>query len=86
MHTASYTENFLAACRELGIGIIGPRKVVLPERIVRVTDLPIGIDYKKFADASRSLDVSLEHKKLLWKYRGKKVILTIDRFDPSKGL
>jgi trehalose 6-phosphate synthase/phosphatase len=86
MHTASYTENFLAACRELGIGIIGPRKVVLPERIVRVTDLPIGIDYKKFADASRSLDVSLEHKKLLWKYRGKKVILTIDRLDPSKGL
>ena len=86
MHTASYTDNFLAACRELGIGIIGPRKVVLPERIVRVTDLPIGIDYKKFADASRSLDVSLEHKKLLWKYRGKKVILTIDRLDPSKGL
>ncbi len=86
MHTTSYTDNFLAACQELGIGVVGPRKVVLPERVVRVADLPIGIDYKKFADASLSLDVSIEYKKLQWKYRGKKVILTIDRLDPSKGL
>ncbi|QQS20295.1 bifunctional alpha,alpha-trehalose-phosphate synthase (UDP-forming)/trehalose-phosphatase [Candidatus Saccharibacteria bacterium] len=86
MHTSGYTENFLSACHHLGIGVVGPRKVVLPERVVRVTDLPIGIDYKKFADASRSIDVSIEHKKLLWKYRGRKVILTIDRLDPSKGL
>ncbi len=86
MHTTAYCENFLDACRELHIGIPAPRKVILPERVVRVADLPIGIDYKKFADASRSLEVSLEHKKLLWKYRGRKVILTIDRLDPSKGL
>ena len=86
MHTTAYCEHFLDSCRELGIGVVAPRKVMLPERIVRVADVPIGIDYKKFADASKSLEVSLEHKKLLWKYRGKKVILTIDRLDPSKGL
>ncbi len=86
MHTTAYCEHFLEACRELHIGIPAPRKVILPERVVRVADLPIGIDYKKFADASRSLEVTLEHKKLLWKYRGRKVILTIDRLDPSKGL
>ena len=86
MHTSAYVENFLACSRELQIGLVAPRKVVLPERVVRVTDLPIGIDYRKFADASRSLEVTIEHKKLLWKYLGKKVILTIDRLDPSKGL
>lgn len=86
MHTTAYTENFLEACRQLHIGIVAPRKVILPERIVRVTDLPIGIDYKKFADASRSLEVAIELKKLQLKYLGKKVILTIDRLDPSKGL
>ena len=86
MHTTSYVENFLDVCRETRTGIVAPRKVILPERIVRVVDLPIGIDYTRFSDASKSLEVSLEHKKLLWKYRGKKVILTIDRLDPSKGL
>lgn len=86
LHTSSYVENFLETCRQLDIGVVAPRKVILPERVVRVADLPIGIDYKKFADASRSLEVNIEHKKLLWKYRGKKVILTIDRLDPSKGL
>lgn len=86
LHTSAYVDNFLDSCQELGIGVIAPRKVILPERVVRVADLPIGIDYKKFSDASRSLEVEIEHKKLLWKYRGKKVILTIDRLDPSKGL
>lgn len=86
LHTSAYVENFLDACKQLHIGVVAPRKVILPERVVRVADLPIGIDYKKFADASKSLEVSIEHKKLLWKYRGKKVILTIDRLDPSKGL
>ncbi len=86
MHTGSYVENFLASCAQLTIGVVGQRKVVLPERIVRVTDFPIGINYNRFADASKSFEVSLEHKKLLWRYRGKKVILTIDRLDPSKGL
>lgn len=86
MHTTRYVENYLDACRELHMGVVAPRKIVLPERIVRVVDLPIGIDYARFSDASKSLEVSLEHKKLQWKYRGKKVILTIDRLDPSKGL
>ncbi|PID31909.1 bifunctional alpha,alpha-trehalose-phosphate synthase (UDP-forming)/trehalose-phosphatase [Candidatus Saccharibacteria bacterium] len=85
-HTSAYTDNFLGVCRELDIGIIGSRKVVLPERVVRVTDFPIGINYRRFADASRSLEVGVEHQKLRWKHRGRKVILTIDRLDPSKGL
>lgn len=86
LHTSAYTNNFLDSCSELGMGVTGPRKVVLPERVVRVTDFPIGINYDKFADASKSFEVSIEYRKLLWKYRGKKVILTIDRLDPSKGL
>ncbi len=85
-HTSAYTDNFLGVCRELEIGVVGSRKVVLPERVVRVTDFPIGINYRRFADASRSLEVDVEHQKLRWKYRGRKVILTIDRLDPSKGL
>lgn len=86
MHTSAYTENFLRCCQKESIGVVGSHKVALPNRVVRVTDFPIGINYQKFADAAKSSAVALEHRKLRWKYRGKKVILTIDRLDPSKGL
>jgi trehalose 6-phosphate synthase/phosphatase len=86
MHTTNYATNFLDCCQHGGIGIVAPRKVVLPTRIVRVLDFPIGINYHKFAEASKSAAVSREVSRLRWKYRGKKVILTIDRLDPTKGL
>ena len=86
MHTSSYVDNFLDTVRHAQIGLVAPNKVALSTRIVRVADLPIGINYERFAEAGKSLEVTLEYNKLLWKYRGKKVILTIDRLDPSKGL
>lgn len=85
-HTTNYATNFLDCCQQEGIGIIAPRKVVLPTRIVRVVDFPIGINYRKFAEASKSTAVTRELGRLEWKYWGKKVILTIDRLDPTKGL
>ena len=86
LHTASYVENFLQCCRELHIGVVGPKQVALSYRTVRVADFPMGIDYNKFSSATKSRAVSGEYQKLLWKYRGKKVILAIDRLDPTKGL
>lgn len=85
-HTTNYAANFLDCCQHAGIGVVAPRKVALPTRVVRVLDFPIGINYRKFADASKSSAVSIEVNKLNWKYRGKKIILTIDRLDPTKGL
>lgn len=86
VHTTNYVNNFLDCCQKAGIGVVAPRKVALPTRVVRVVDFPIGINYRKFAEAAQSTEVSLELSKLRWKYRGKKVILTIDRLDPTKGL
>lgn len=86
MHTTNYGTNFLDCCQQAGIGVVAPRKVALPTRVVRVVDFPIGINYRKFAEASKSTAVVRELNKLVWKYRGKKVILTIDRLDPTKGL
>lgn len=86
LHTASYTENFLDSCRKLHVGEVGPKQVSLSYRTVRVADFPMGIDYNKFSSATKGRAVSTEYQKLLWKYRGKKVILAIDRLDPTKGL
>lgn len=86
MHTTAYAENFLDGCQHEHIGVIAHRKVALPNRVVRVLDFPIGINYDRFAEAARSVEVQIEYQRLRWKYRGKKIILTIDRLDPTKGL
>lgn len=85
-HTTAYAENLLDCCQHEHIGVIAHHKVALPNRVVRVLDFPIGINYDRFAEAAKSVEVQIEHQKLRWKYRGKKVILTIDRLDPTKGL
>lgn len=66
--------------------MVGLKQVSLSYRTVRVSDFPMGINYQKFSLGAKSPETILEHQKLLWKYRGKKVILTVDRLDPTKGL
>lgn len=85
-HTPSYVQNFLDCCAEAGIGLVGPRKLILPNRVVRVTDFPMGIDYTKFSRAAKLTAVKAEALRLRAKYGRKKIILTVDRLDPSKGL
>lgn len=85
-HTQAYTQNFLDYVQITGIGIAEHKKVILPERTVRVTDFPMGIDYAKYVAARKSPAVLKEHAKLRAKYRTRKIILTVDRLDPAKGL
>jgi trehalose 6-phosphate synthase/phosphatase len=84
-HTKSYSNNFLAYCNESNIGTVLGRKVALVKRVARVAEFPIGIDYMKFAHATKRRVVQLEVARLRWKYRGKKVIVAFDRLDPTKG-
>ena len=85
-HTPSYVEKFLAACTELGIGITSEKQVILEDRVARVTQFPISIDYAKFTKAARLRGVKHEVKRLQRQYKGTRVILTVDRLDPTKGL
>ncbi|MGB4759429.1 MAG: bifunctional alpha,alpha-trehalose-phosphate synthase (UDP-forming)/trehalose-phosphatase [Candidatus Saccharimonadales bacterium] len=85
-HTSSYSKNFLDSCRTHQIGIITGKQVALAHHVVQVTEFPIGIDYERFASGIQQRGIRSEYRKLQWKYRGKKVILTVDRLDPTKGL
>lgn len=84
-HTKKYAQHFLDACSELTNAAPMKGGVALKERAVRVADFPMGIDYVKFSSASRAKAVQQELKKLQKRYRGKKIILTVDRLDPTKG-
>jgi len=86
MHTEGYVQNFLSAVQHYDSGLTAHHKVILQDRVVRVTEFPIGIDYAKYEKARKSRAVSREYTKLRLKYAGLKVILTVDRLDPAKGL
>ena len=85
-HTKLYAANFMEACAELTDEIIAPGQVIQGEHVTRVTDFPMGIDYDRFTKARDLSAVRKEYKKHQRKYKGMKVILTVDRLDPTKGL
>lgn len=85
-HTPSYVRNFLDNCRLAHLGTSDSDLVVLPDHTARVGDFPMGIDYDKFASASRSKAVKAAIRKYHRRYKGRRVIVAVDRLDPSKGL
>jgi trehalose 6-phosphate synthase/phosphatase len=85
-HTKGYVQDFLDNCGHYDVGVVGKKEVILQGRVVRVTDFPMGIDYDKYVRASKAKAVRNELAKLRLKYHGLKVILTVDRLDPTKGL
>jgi trehalose 6-phosphate synthase/phosphatase len=84
-HTKNYSLDFLATCKALNIGSPTEGGLATRGRPVRVTNFPIGIDYQKFALSGRVVAVKKWQYKLQRRYRGKKIILTVDRLDPTKG-
>ncbi len=86
LHVTSYVRNFLDTVKTFDLGTTAHKKVILPDRAIRVTDFPMGIDYTKYVEARQSSAVMREYAKLRIKYRGLKVILSVDRLDPAKGL
>ena len=86
-HTDSYVQDFLDCCQRMHVGKPSPEGISIDEREVRVTDFPLGIDYTKFSRAGTSAVVQ-QHIRAQRKKFGKrrKIILTVDRLDPTKGL
>jgi trehalose 6-phosphate synthase/phosphatase len=86
LHTKAYVENFLKVTTDLTSDPVASEQVILGDRAVRVTDFPMGIDYERFTRARDLKTVKSEVKRHQKKYKGMKVILTVDRLDPTKGL
>lgn len=85
-HTTGYVNNFLDTVEELDIGTAGNEQLVTGNRVVKITDFPMGIDYQKYAESGKSAAVRIAAHKYRRRYRGQKVIVAVDRLDPSKGL
>ncbi len=85
-HTRSYGKNFLESVDILNIGKVQENSIINGRRTTLVSDFPMGIDYKRFTDLSKSTQVQKNVIKLKNKYGNRKIIFTNDRLDPSKGL
>ncbi|MCD6319901.1 MAG: bifunctional alpha,alpha-trehalose-phosphate synthase (UDP-forming)/trehalose-phosphatase [Candidatus Desulfofervidaceae bacterium] len=85
-HTYDYALHFLNSVRRL-LGYehtIG--QIIADNRVIKVDTFPMGIDCEKFAQAVSTTAVKKEIKKIRKKIGERKVILSVDRLDYTKGI
>lgn len=85
-HTPTFVNNFLENCQSAGLAHPGTNMITMIDHTVRVGDFPMGIDYEKYAAAAKSKVVRSAVRKYRRRYKGSRVIVAVDRLDPSKGL
>ncbi len=85
-HTHDYCQHFLRSILRIfgKENIMG--KILLEDRIVKVDTFPMGIDYNKFNNSSNLKEVQEEIEKNKISFNRKKIILSIDRLDYTKGI
>lgn len=86
-HIYDYARHFLSSCLRM-LGVESSYGLVEYEGRTILTDaFPIGIDYKKFTNTlKKSAEAKDEISAIEDTYKGRKIILSIDRLDYSKGI
>ncbi len=85
-HSYDYARHFLSCIHRL-LGYehtLG--QITVGDRIVRVDAFPMGIDYDKFANAVKDPEIQKEIKRIRRKIGERKMILSVDRLDYTKGI
>ncbi|MGC9529769.1 MAG: bifunctional alpha,alpha-trehalose-phosphate synthase (UDP-forming)/trehalose-phosphatase [Candidatus Bipolaricaulaceae bacterium] len=88
-HTYDYVRHFLASVRRtLGYGQFpgGQLLVRAGSRVVKVDAYPMGIDYAHFERLAAQPEVQAEARRIGDQVGGRRVILSLDRLDYTKGL
>ena len=85
-HAYEYVAHFRSSIlRTLGVES-EPELVALPTHHARMGALPIGIEPDEIAEVARRPECEAELEELRASYRGRKVVLGVDRLDYTKGL
>lgn len=94
-HTYDYERHFLSSVRRLFGYEITFNEIHIEDRIVLADAFPMGIDYKKFEDAAIRIhqtplkersEVHRELEKFYLMDEERRLVLSIDRLDYSKGI
>jgi trehalose 6-phosphate synthase/phosphatase len=85
-HTYDYVRYFLDSVRR----ILGYEhtlgQITAGNRIIKVDQFPMGIDYERFAKVVHDPEVQREIKRIRKKVGERRIILSIDRLDYTKGI
>ncbi|MED6171675.1 threalose-6-phosphate phosphatase [Stylosanthes scabra] len=85
-HTYDYARHFVSACTRI-LGLEGtPEGVEYQGKLTRVAAFPIGIDSDRFIRALELPQVQEHIKELEERFKGRKVMLGVDRLDMIKGI
>ncbi|XP_061372912.1 alpha,alpha-trehalose-phosphate synthase [UDP-forming] 1 isoform X3 [Gastrolobium bilobum] len=85
-HTYDYARHFVSACTRI-LGLEGtPEGVEDQGKLTRVAAFPIGIDSQRFIRALDLPPVQEHIKELQERFKGRKVMLGVDRLDMIKGI
>ena len=85
-HTYDYATYFLDSVRRLFGYESTLGRINFKDRIIKVDAFPMGIDYDKFANASKDPAVQKSVKSVRRTVGERKVILSVDRMDYTKGI
>lgn len=85
-HSYDYVRHFLSSvCRITGLEqTLG--RLTVDNRLVKIDAFPMGIDYKKYSEAINDPDVQSEVKRISAKTGQRKIIMSVDRLDYTKGI
>src|SRR5258708_2117521 len=86
LHTDEYKSHLLQTIRRVQGFTHHIGKVVHNEQVTAIESFPLGIDVKKFAGMTKTKLVEQKVKVLQQTFRGKKIIISIDRLDYTKGI
>ncbi len=85
-HTYDYVRYFLGASRR----ILGTEdhfgRVSFGDRLLLADAFPMGIDFERYAEGAHSEQAAHEAERITQRTRDRKVILSIDRLDYTKGI
>lgn len=86
-HTYDYTRHFLSSVRRILGYEHNLGHITVGRRTVSTDVFPMGIDFKKYAEAHKLKETKKELDRLKDKIdKGTRIILSVDRLDYSKGL
>lgn len=85
-HTYDYTRHFLSSVHRLLGYEHSLGQIAGGDRIIRADAFPMGIDCEQFSKATYDPQVQKEVTRLRKKVGGRRVILSVDRLDYTKGI
>jgi len=85
-HTHDYVWHFLNSTRNLLGGSSSMGWITTPGRVSKADVFPIGIGYEHYSTIARGPEVDAEVEKFREKLGDRKIIVSVDRLDYSKGI